>query len=646
MKTIIVSILLGLVSLTAYSQSKLQGAGKASKIGGTTVTQKKPSSGKSSDVKKPVSSKTTPIKKNGDSKYESSANMEITGVKFGNEDDEGHVIDKFGTKLYASEVKYLKPQLSYKGFASSEKDVTLYVKILKEDGSLEKGSNSPEGYTYKQDITVKPGANQTVLLLGWGRNSGGSFSPGLYGFEVWYKDRLVFQESVRLYSGSTPIVSSSLLKINRIAFGSEDEDDNVNIKMGDTLYEGEVKYLIGNMYYEGLYSNDQKVTLYTRIFLPSGSLSCGTESPTGFSYKREVSIKPGGNIFKITGWGNKNGTTYKEGKHKYEIWLDGEKIYETTFDVKKKEGYSSFLTVDSKTAVSTSFASFGGSETFYVKTDASSWETWGVPSWCKVTSKTSKSFSLSCERNTGAARSDWMKVKAGNKEVRIDIKQSAGSQSSIENSSGTINGHDYVDLGLPSGTKWATCNVGASSAEERGNLYAWGEVRPKSLFSVSNYFDASYNVFTLKTRSSVIGTTNDVAYTEWGEEWCMPTKDQVDELINNCQWKAGNYNGRSGMFGKGPNGNTIFFPSTGYGNENDIWYTDKDGDYFCGELCNPDKHSHKGYDPAIIPDAENSKRAYCFSFSYRYGQPTIISNGCAQRYYGRAIRPVKTSKNS
>lgn len=426
-RILIISACIGTASLSAFSQSKLQGAGKVSKVGGTTVTQKNSSSTKSSDTKKPVSSKISPVKKDVDSKYESSAYMEITGAKFGNVDSDGHIIDKYGSKLYASEVKFLKPQLLYKGLTSSEKEITVFVKILQEDGSLKKGSSSPEGYTYKQDITVKPGANQTVLLKGWGRNSGGSFSPGQYGFEIWYKDKLIFQDDTRLYSGSTPLVSSSILKINKITFGSEDEDNDVNIKMGETLYEGEVKYLIGNMYYEGLYSNDQKVTLYTRIFFPTGSLSCKTGSPTGFSYKRDVTIKPGANVYKITGWGNKSGMTYKEGRHIYEIWLDGEKIYETTFDVKKKEGYSSYLTVDSKTAVSTSFASSGGSETFYVKTDASSWETWGVPSWCKVTSKTSTSFSLSCERNTGTARSDWMKVKAGGKEVRIDIKQSAGS---------------------------------------------------------------------------------------------------------------------------------------------------------------------------------------------------------------------------
>ena len=116
--------------------------------------------------------------------------MEISGVKFGNVDDDNHIIDNYGNKLYASEVKYLKPQLSYKGLSTSEKEVTLYVKILKEDGTLEKGNSSPEGYTYKYDFTVKPGSNQTATLSGWGRNSGGSYSPGQYTFEIWYKDKV------------------------------------------------------------------------------------------------------------------------------------------------------------------------------------------------------------------------------------------------------------------------------------------------------------------------------------------------------------------------------------------------------------------------------------------------------------------------
>lgn len=328
----------GFIASNGFSQSKLQGAGKVSKVGATTTTsQKKPvTTAKPAEGKKSTARVKNPVKRNDESKYESIAYMEISGVKFGNVDDDNHIIDNYGNKLYASEIKYLKPQLTYKGLATSEKEVTLYVKILKEDGTLEKSSSSPEGYTYKYDFTVKPGSDQIATLFGWGRNSGGSYSPGQYSFEIWYKEKAIYKDNIRLYSGATPLVTNSIFKINRISFGSEDYSGNTNIKTGDTLYEGDVKYLVGNLYYEGLYSNDQKVTLSIRIFFPSGGMSSGNGSPTGFSYKRDVTIKPGSNIYKIGGWGNDNGTTYKEGKHKYEIWLDGEKIYETYFTVHKK----------------------------------------------------------------------------------------------------------------------------------------------------------------------------------------------------------------------------------------------------------------------------------------------------------------------
>lgn len=540
MRAIVVSILLGFVFLTAYPQSKLAGAGKASKVGGTTVNQKKSSSSKSSEGGKAVSVKNTPIKKDGDSKYESSAYMDITGVKFGNVDDDGHVIDKYGAKLFASEVKYLKPQFSYKGLASNEKTITVYVKILKEDGSLEKGSSSPEGFTYKQEITVKPGSNQTALLLGWGRNSGGSFSPGQYGFEIWYKDKLIFQDGIRLYSGSTPLVSNSILKINRIAFGSEDADDNINIKMGETLYEGEVKYLIGNMFYEGQYSNDQKVTLYMRIFFPSGSLSSGTDSPIGFTYKRDVTIKPGSNVYKITGWGNKNGTSYKAGKHKYEIWLDGEKIYETTFNVTKRVQSSDVIT------------------------------------------------------------------------------------------SGTINGHDYVDLGLPSGTKWATCNIGATNPEDYGNYYAWGETTTKTIYTHDNskYYNKSAEWLrgqNIIDYSGNLKSNYDPASQYWSSSWRMPTLTEMNELVDKCNWAWTERNGKYGFKVTGPNGKNIFLPASG-------WYNSaSSGTLDCvNERC-------EYWTSTIVNNDKESARCLFFMKPNTY----YASDGhSVQRSRGLCIRPV------
>ena len=126
-----------------------------------------------------------------------------------------------------------------------------------------------------------------------------------------------------------------------------------------------------------------------------------------------------------SGWGNNNGGSYTTGTYRYELWHDGNFVYSTNITL-----FASRLTVDNKTSVSTSFLRKGGQETFYISTDADSWTTWGVPSWCSISSKTNSSFTLICEPNTSSSsRSDYMKVKAGGKEVRIDITQGIAERS-------------------------------------------------------------------------------------------------------------------------------------------------------------------------------------------------------------------------
>lgn len=426
MKIFIVSFFLGCVALSAYPQSKLAGAGKASKVGASTTKtpSKKTTSPKPIPSPKNSNNRTTPsVKVDPDAKYEPTGYMEISGISFANIDKDNHIIDDYGNNLYASEIKYLKPKMFYKGLASEEKEITVDVKIIKEDGSIETGKNSPDGYTYSYKFNVESGPGKSIGLSGWGRNGGGAYTAGQYKLEVWYKGNILFQKGIRLYSGSAPLATSELIKINNVTFSNQDKNGNTITSFGEELYENELKYLTPKIYYEGLYSNEQTVTLYYRIFESTGNLSSGTSSPLGFTSKQSITIKPGSNSLTLNGWGSESGGSFPSGVTKVEYWLDGEKIYETRVTVKKKEGTATFLTVDSKTAVSTSFSATGGTETFYVKTDADSWETWGIPLWCEIKSKTSSSFTLSCKPNSGSARNDYMKVKAGGKEVRIDISQ-------------------------------------------------------------------------------------------------------------------------------------------------------------------------------------------------------------------------------
>lgn len=124
---------------------------------------------------------------------------------------------------------------------------------------------------------------------------------------------------------------------------------------------------------------------------------------------------------------------------------------------------------------------------------------------------------------------------------------------------GTLNGHDWVDLGLPSGTKWATCNIGATAPEKPGNLYAWGESVTKSSYSNSNY---SLNGKYVKEISG--NKSMDTATKLWGEGWRMPTHEEFEELLEYCDWAYAEFNGRLGAIMTSKiNRQSIFLPAGG-----------------------------------------------------------------------------------
>lgn len=139
-----------------------------------------------------------------------------------------------------------------------------------------------------------------------------------------------------------------------------------------------------------------------------------------------------------------------------------------------------------------------------------------------------------------------------------------------------INNHEYVDLGLPSGLKWATCNVGANAPEEYGYYFAWGEVEPKTTYDWSTYkYGTSYDQLTkycnyssygkdgFTDNKTVLDPEDDAATVNWGGTWRMPTKEEQDELRNNCTWNWTTQNGVNGYKVTGPNGNSIFLPAAG-----------------------------------------------------------------------------------
>lgn len=176
-----------------------------------------------------------------------------------------------------------------------------------------------------------------------------------------------------------------------------------------------------------------------------------------------------------------------------------------------------------------------------------------------------------------------------------------------------------IDLGLPSGTKWASYNVGASSPEEYGGYYAWGETEEKDYYDWSTYIhcDGSYN--TCHDLGDISGTEYDVAHVKWGGMWCMPTVYDTSELYYNCKGKWTTLDGVVGwMFTSEINGNSIFLPAAGY-----RW---RGGLYGAGE---------SGYCWSSTQSPDYSYAAQILQFVTSKSYWDIY--GC---YWGLSVRPV------
>ena len=168
--------------------------------------------------------------------------------------------------------------------------------------------------------------------------------------------------------------------------------------------------------------------------------------------------------------------------------------------------------------------------------------------------------------------------------------------------------HEYVDLGLPSGTLWATMNVGAKVPEEYGDYFAWGETAPKQVYSWSTYkwcngesnsitkyctfSNSGYNGFT--DGKTELEPEDDAATVNWGSMAQMPSLTQIKELVNLCSWEWTMRNQVYGQLVTGPNGNTIFLPATGYSMDSSVYlggscgfsWTRTLGDGISGAACN------------------------------------------------------------
>lgn len=182
------------------------------------------------------------------------------------------------------------------------------------------------------------------------------------------------------------------------------------------------------------------------------------------------------------------------------------------------------------------------------------------------------------------------------------------------------NNHPHViDLGLPSGTKWACCNVGATKPEGNGKYFAWGETEQKKMYSWKTYIHCDGTKKSCHDiGSNICGTEYDVARITWGDSWRMPSYEQIRELLDKCSYQWTGINGIKGAKFTGPNGECIFLPAVGYRADSEIFNRGDNGFYWSGTQC-----------------PNENRSAYFFTISSY--KPYLVSNF---RDGGYSVRPV------
>lgn len=207
-----------------------------------------------------------------------------------------------------------------------------------------------------------------------------------------------------------------------------------------------------------------------------------------------------------------------------------------------------------------------------------------------------------------------------------------GGNNNGGNGDNSLNGHKYVDLGLPSGTLWATCNVGADKPEDYGDYFAWGETQPKDYYdwntyqycngsenTLIKYCDISYYGYNGFTDTlTILLPEDDAAASNWGDGWRMPSEEQWDELKTNTTITRTTENGVNGWCFTGSNGNSVFLPAAGHHQVDELCHEGYTGNYWSRSLA--------------IYESISARQLGLFT--------DVCSIGYGERRGGLSVRPV------
>ena len=234
----------------------------------------------------------------------------------------------------------------------------------------------------------------------------------------------------------------------------------------------------------------------------------------------------------------------------------------------------------------------------------------------------------SCEINTNINNDSSPNTNTGNNNIENKDENTTPNED-IEEDVEKPHRYTHVDLGLPSGTKWGTTNLGAKTPEEIGDYYAWGEVVSKKDFTKDNYMwysgdsiikycnDTRKCVFDNKL---ILEPADDAATVNIGSNWHIPTKEQMEELKRECNWVYTQRGATNGvLFTSKVNENSIFIPASGY----------------YGDYNKMEGETH------VVCWASNMKRYYDYqAYAFYIGPNNFDIHALGFKHFGFTIRPV------
>ena len=234
-----------------------------------------------------------------------------------------------------------------------------------------------------------------------------------------------------------------------------------------------------------------------------------------------------------------------------------------------------------------------------------------------------------CVSVSASSENDWLSVSVDEDRQKIYITPTINIREAREgkvNVTSSFNEHDYVDLGLPSGLKWASMNVGANSIEENGLYFSWGNANGHSEIEGYDFSEDTYNSTSgANLTSNIIPNSGyDAARENMGEPWRMPTNVEIQELSDNCNYTWTTHNGVYGMlFTSRINGNSVFFPASGLMEGTTLYNVGENGIYWASTL----------YSNIEADDLD-------------FVESTVEAEGNNYRYLGFTVRGVSSEETS